>query len=217
MPPDPGVGSAIGFLSAPVSYEIVRSHYTLFDRFDFDGVNALLADMERDARAIVSPGAAGQALTARRIGFMRYRGQGHEIEIPLPEGPIDAPALEALRGDYEREYARLFSRVVPGMRIEVMNWAVVVATPAAPPQPLGPSPEARAAKANGTRSLFFGRLGERREVPCYRRDDLRPGDALDGPALIVEAQTTSYVAPGFTAALDGAGNIVMTRQPAEGA
>jgi N-methylhydantoinase A len=212
VPPDPGVGSAIGFLNAPVSYEIVRSHYTLFDRFDFEGVNALLADMEREAQDIVSPGAAGQALTARRIGFMRYRGQGHELEIPLPEGPINAPALEALRGDYEREYARLFSRVVPGMRIEVMNWAVVVATEAEPPRPIPPCPETREARADGARSLYFGRLGERREVPCYRRESLEPGDRLDGPALIVEAQTTSYVAPGFDAIIDGAGNIVMTRR-----
>ncbi len=121
VPPDPGVGSAIGFLNAPVSYEIVRSHYTLFDRFDVEGVNALLCDMEREARQIVSPGAAGQALTVRRTGFMRYRGQGHEIEVSLPEGPIDEPTLEILRVDYERVYARLFSRVVPGMRIEVMN------------------------------------------------------------------------------------------------
>ncbi len=93
-----------------------------------------------------------------------------------------------------------------------MNWAVVVAKAAEPPRPVPPCPESRAARSNGTRSLFFGRPGERREVPCYRREDLRPGDALDGPALIVEAQTTSYVAPGFAAAVDGAGNIVMTRR-----
>jgi N-methylhydantoinase A len=212
VPPDPGVGSAIGFLNAPVSYEIVRSHYTLFDRFDFEGVNALLVEMEREARHIVSPGAAGQALTVRRTGFMRYRGQGHEIEVSLPEGPIDEPALEALRADYERVYARLFSRVVPGMRIEVMNWAVVVATEAQPPTPVPHCPETRPASASGRRALYFGRLGERRDVPCYRREDLVPGDGLEGPALIVEAQTTSYVAPGFDATVDGAGNIVMTRR-----
>jgi N-methylhydantoinase A len=213
VPPDPGVGSAIGFLNAPVSYEIVRSHYTLFDRFDVEGVNALLCDMEREARQIVSPGAAGQALTVRRTGFMRYRGQGHEIEVSLPEGPIDEPTLEALRAGYERVYARLFSRVVPGMRIEVMNWAVVVATQAPAPPPVAPSPEVRLATADGRRALYFGRLGERRDVSCYRRERLRPGDRIEGPALIVEAQTTSYVAPGFDAAIDGAGNIVMTRRP----
>ncbi len=216
VPPDPGVGSAIGFLNAPVSYEIVRSHYTLFDRFDFEGVNALLVDMEREARQIVSPSAAGQALTVRRIGFMRYRGQGHEIEVSLPEGPIGEPALEGLRADYERVYARLFSRVVPGMRIEVMNWAVVVATEAQPSTPIPHCPETRAASASGHRSLYFGRLGGRCDVPCYQREGLEPGDGLEGPALIVEAQTTSYVAPGFDAAIDGAGNIVMTRRPAQG-
>ena len=87
VPRDPGVGSAVGFLSAPVSYEIVRSRYTTLDSFDAKGVNRLFDEMEREAVAVVRAGAPGAEIELARTAFMRYRGQGHEIEVPVPPGP----------------------------------------------------------------------------------------------------------------------------------
>ena len=89
VPPDPGVGSAVGFLAAPVSYEIVRSLPCLLDRLDLAAVKRLFADMEREALEVVRAGAPGEALQTRRTAFMRYRGQGHEIEVALAPGAID--------------------------------------------------------------------------------------------------------------------------------
>ena len=90
IPRDPGVGSAVGFLHAPISYEIIRSLYMRGDSFDAAAVRRLFAGMEAEAAAVVRAGAAGAKIEQRRLAFMRYQGQGHEIEIELPLGKIGA-------------------------------------------------------------------------------------------------------------------------------
>jgi N-methylhydantoinase A/oxoprolinase/acetone carboxylase beta subunit len=90
VPPNAGVGSAVGFLVAPISYELVKSRHMRLDNFDFAGASALLAEMSRDARALVEPGARGAPVTERRLAYMRYVGQGHEITVPLPVRDLTA-------------------------------------------------------------------------------------------------------------------------------
>ena len=210
VPPDPSVGSALGFLFAPVSYEIVRTHHALIEDFPLAEINRLLADLEREARAVVRAGAGEEGLETTRSAFMRYRGQGHEIPVDIPEGELDAGKLAALVAAFEAEYARLFSRIVPEMDIEVMNWSVVVSTRPPRPKPVGEAAGTRRAPAFGTRSLAIGQSEARVEAGVYRREDLGPGDAIAGPALIVEPQTTTFVSGAWVARIDPAGNIVMS-------
>ncbi|MEM9735744.1 MAG: hydantoinase B/oxoprolinase family protein, partial [Pseudomonadota bacterium] len=211
IPPNPSTGSAVGFLFAPVAYEIVRSFYARVAAFPHAEIDALLAEMATEARRIVAAGAPGQPLEIRRVAFMRYTGQGHEIEVPLAEGPLDAQALADLVARFEADYARLYSRVVPGMEIEVMNWSVAISGPARAPARVADMDAESAPTPQGTRSLS---LGGHVEARVFRREALRPGDLIAGPALITEPQTTSFVAPGFTARIDPAGNIVMRREGA---
>jgi len=210
VPPNPSVGSAVGFLFAPVSYEIVRSHHALIKDFPFASINGLLGDLERDATAIVRAGAPEEQLQIARTAFMRYSGQGHEIEVDIPDGQIGEDKLAALVVTFEAEYKRLFSRVVPEMDIEVMNWSVVVSTQPQKPKPIGDEVEARHPQEFGTRTLTIGQSEEQVAAKVYRRKDLRPGDEIAGPALIVEPQTTTFVSSTYTARIDLAGNIVMT-------
>src|SRR5215216_525840 len=100
VPPNAGVGSAVGFLVAPVSYELVKSRHMRLDNFDFAGASALLAEMSLDARALVEPGARGAPVTERRLAYMRYVGQGHEITVPLPPGTLSAEDASGLRAAF---------------------------------------------------------------------------------------------------------------------
>ena len=84
VPSGAGVGSAIGFLRAPVGYEVVRSLYQRLSTFDVAAVNALLADMAAEAMAVVARGSFGAPLAQSRLAYMRYVGQGHEIPVNLP-------------------------------------------------------------------------------------------------------------------------------------
>ena len=89
VPTHAGVGSAIGFLRAPVAYEVVRSHYMRLKRFDCTSANRVLDALGEDARGVVSGGAPGRTLQERRSAHMRYAGQGHEIVVPLPGARTD--------------------------------------------------------------------------------------------------------------------------------
>src|SRR3954462_6310436 len=128
VPPNAGVGSAVGFLVAPISYELVKSRHMRLDNFDFAGASALLAEMSRDARALVEPGASGAPVTERRLAYMRYVGQGHEISVPLPVRDLISDDAATLRQTFEREYSVLFRRPIPGAGIEALSWSVLVST-----------------------------------------------------------------------------------------
>ena len=212
VPPSPGVGSAVGFLHAPVAYEIVRSRHVRADSFPFDEINRLLRDLEQEARKVVAAGAPGERLEVRRIAFMRYAGQGHEIEVGIPDGDISEHSLPALAGRFESEYARLFARAVPSMLIEIMNWSVTVSNRVPQAPVIVDGVESRHVDPAGQRELCIGTTGERIRAGVFERGRLRPGDTIGGPALIVEPQTTTFVSGAYTARVDTAGNIVMTRR-----
>ncbi|WP_035659710.1 hydantoinase/oxoprolinase family protein, partial [Bradyrhizobium sp. STM 3809] len=97
VPSNAGVGSAVGFLAAPIAYELVRSRHARLDDFDTALVSSLLQEMADEARALVEPGAAGAPVRERRAAFMRYVGQGHEISVELPNRALTAEDLPALR------------------------------------------------------------------------------------------------------------------------
>ncbi|GAB5468192.1 MAG: hydantoinase/oxoprolinase family protein [Rhodospirillales bacterium] len=211
VPLNPGVGSAVGFLAAPVSFEIVRSRHSLLDALDLAAIDALLMAMIAEAEAVVRLAAPDGSLEVRRSAFLRYRGQGHEVEIALPDRAL-VPGDEAdLLRRFEAAYRDLFSRPVPGMTVEILNWAVRVATPT---RPLAVTPgcaATRPASPSGRRVIRCDAGGGTIEAAVYRRETLEPGDWLPGPALVAEAQTTTLVGSGFRARVDGDRNLVLTR------
>lgn len=211
IPRNPGVGSAVGFLSAPISYEIIRSLYMRGDHFDVGAVTKLFSEMQRDARAVVRAGTtAGIKLIEQRLAFMRYQGQGHEIEIPLPAGKLQANLGRQIRERFDRLYREQYGRTVPNVDVEIINWAFVAATPSTPIEKVAAPRRAHRAQAEGSRKIYWGQSRKLLDVPCYRRESLESGDFIIGPALIIEKQTTTLVSPGFDAALDRVGNIVLT-------
>ena len=212
VPPNAGVGSAVGFLAAPISYELVKSRHMRLDNFDAAGASALLAAMSRDARALVEPGARGAPTTERRLAYMRYVGQGHEITVPLPLRDLTADDATALRETFEREYSVLFRRPIPGAAIEELSWSVLVSTKAQRPQPAPPVAARRPPSADGTRAFFDGRANARIDVPLYRRERMEPGARVVGPAIIAEDETSTFVTATFDARIDASGCIVMERR-----
>ena len=129
-------------------------------------------------------------------------GQGHEIEVAIPDGALDAGRAARLVAAFEADYARLFGRIVPGMALEVMNWSVRVSTPPEAPPRAGDCESHNAPEPAGTRTLTLGQAGETTVAACFRRSDLAPGDTLASPALIVEPQTTTFVSARFEARID---------------
>jgi N-methylhydantoinase A len=214
VPSNAGVGSAVGFLAAPIAYELVRSRHVRLDAFDTAAVSDLLQEMASEARALVEPGAAGAPVRERRAAFMRYVGQGHEITVELPNRPLTNADLPALRRQFEKDYAAMFERPIPGAAIEVLSWSVLATTDARNPAKVASVARQPAGKAAGSRKFFDGRAGQLIEIPLYRREDMAPGTTIAGPAVIAEDETSTFVSVGFDAHIDGAGSIVMERKAA---
>ena len=209
VPPQAGVGSAVGFLRAPVSYELARSRHMRLSAFDTNDAAALLEEMASEARAVVAlaAGEAANGLDEVRHLYMRYVGQGHEIAVRLPEGGLGDTDL--LRHAFEAAYRRLYDRAIPGQDLEVLSWTVTVSS--APPEVLptgAPGGDRTDAAANAP--LFDN--GGFVEAAMHRREALAAGASVPGPALIVEDQTTTVVSAAFDARVEADGSILLTRK-----
>ncbi|HZQ02358.1 MAG TPA: hydantoinase/oxoprolinase family protein [Reyranella sp.] len=213
VPSGAGVGSAVGFLMAPVAYEVVRSRYVQLDpdKFDPAFVNKLFAEMRAEAEAVVKAGAPQAKLVETRTADMRYRGQGHEITVALPAGDFTAADRAKLIKLYEEGYAATFGRTIPGLSVEIMNWTLRLAaaqpeTAKAPPQPAD-----KPAKPRGSRSMYDPADQDMKTVAVYHRDDLTVGSFVPGPAIIAEDETTTIVPASFAARLSPIGAILLEK------
>ncbi|HUD62737.1 MAG TPA: hydantoinase/oxoprolinase family protein [Acetobacteraceae bacterium] len=211
VPSGAGVGSAIGFLRAPVGYEVVRSLYQRFSSFDVMAVNTLLADMEAEAMQVVAQGSFGAPVTQHRIAYMRYVGQGHEIPVPLPTHPLGEENVPELRAAYDTEYTRFYDRPVPGSDVEIMSYAVVVATMAGnePDMPIAGDDAVFVPEAtpSGSQLVRDTTTGEVAPWSVYDRTGLAPGVRIPGPAIIAEDETSTLVCQGWNATVNGLGYI----------
>ena len=212
IPPHAGVGSAVGFLAAPIAFETVRSRHMPLDGWEPDAVNTLLDAMTAEARALVEPGAAGAAVFIRRTASMRYVGQGHEIAVALPERTLTRDDDAVLRAAFEADYAVLFARFIPGAAVEVLTWAVLATTRPVRPGPSAPVAAAGTPVGTGHRAVFDGHTEATITVPFYARATLAAGARVVGPAMITEDETSTFVSASFDAHVDGAGCIVMDRK-----
>jgi len=191
----------------------VRSSLQRLDHFDPEAANALYAAMRDEAEPIVRRGAGDQALTETRSAFMRYRGQGHEIAVQLPPRIYRADDAMLLHAAFEDEYRRLYSRVIPGVEVEVLSWVMLLSAPrpaeretvAPPPEPHTPEPER-------SRPVFDLESGEFADVAIHERSKLRPGALIPGPAVIIEDETSTVISRHFDARIDGFGYIELTRR-----
>ncbi len=207
VPAGAGVGSAIGFLRAPVAFEVVRSDAGRLSGADLAGRNDRLMQMEDQARAVVAPAAqaAGQVnapLQVTRLAELRYEGQGHELRVPLSAGPLNDAAVQRLLADFEAAYEHAYGLHIPGAEVEVVTWSVTVATP---PQPgvVAKLPAAIGeAMAIGQRAVWEPALGQTVNFDLHWRFDLAPGAKVTGPALVLEHETSTLVPAGWLARAD---------------
>ena len=206
IPRDAGVGSAIGFLLAPVAYEVVRSRHMLISRFDPGLINQVMTQMSDEARAVITP-AVGQdvVLQETRRAHMRYVGQGYEIAVPLPARDVAAGDRGGVIEAFENTYQSLYGRLIPNLDVEVLSWTLTVSAPVytAPPDRGGTPPQSAASHATGRLFDTDGFV----DAPQYRRETLATGIPIAGPALIIEDQTTSVILSGFTASVNGRGDL----------
>ena len=214
IPKGAGVGSAHGFLKAPVAYEAVHSRVMSLGAFDPAEVNAIFARLRREAETIVQLAADYGELRERRYADMRYRGQGHDLSVELPEGPYQAGDATAFTQRFDVEYRRNYSRTIPNLGVEALTWTLVLSRPAPGVAAELEAHEAPASVApvSGSRKVFDAALGRSVEAAVIQREMLVVGATFEGPAVVVEDQTTTFVPSEFTGRVSGHGHLVITRR-----
>lgn len=205
VPTGAGVGSAIGFLCAPFSFEANRSVFMPMRAFDAEQIKALFAEMEAEAAGFVRS-CDGQADIALEYKiYMRYAGQGWEIAVPISAADASQPEASRFLARFEEDYKRLFGRTVQGMEAEITVWSVNAFTPTAKPERVQDVAANTPVESRQSRPCFDPALGQAVPAQIIARDMLATGSLVDGPALIVEDETT-IVLPASrqaTAASDG--------------
>ena len=210
IPHGAGVGSAIGFLRAPVAYEMVRSRYMRLDAFAAEAANDLLSGMSREATAAARSAAGTRELGEQRGAYMRYAGQGHEIHVELPNREVRASDAGHFREVFEAEYRRLFKRHIPDAAIEIMSWSVAVSTAKASRSLIPPVAPAGMALNVGERMVFDALRAEQINMRIFDRETLLPGQEIPGPAVVVEEGTSTLISSRFDARVDSGGALVLT-------
>jgi N-methylhydantoinase A len=214
VPSGAGVGSAIGFLVAPFSYEAVRSFYTSTHDFDVAGSNAVLDSLTDEALSFVRPALSAAAdVTVERQVSMRYKGQGWEIPVMLDAAsPFDGFAAELLSAKFTKAYEEFFGRAIDDLAIETVSWSVRVSSIVVAPEriELSSIPESTLG-ATSTRDAYDAVSGTRLPTAVITRDDLIPGVAIIGPAIIAEAQTTTVIGSHHVCTMQSDGALLVTR------
>ncbi len=211
VPVGAGVGSAIGFLQAPISFEVTQSSIQLLDDFDAAAVNALLKKMTRHATTEVAPAIGKIRPTLTIVADCRYVGQGHEIRVGIPIRILTKKDGPALKAAFEKAYSTVYGLNIPGQPAEAMTWSVTVSGPIPAMAKVAVSRRGGKPKAIRRLKLFDARLGKQMSAPVYWRFDLAPGTKLNGPAIIAEHETSTIVGSAFTARIDSLRNIILER------
>ena len=193
VPPGAGVGSAIGFLRAPFSFEATRSVYMKLTQFEPQRIKTLLHDLQMEAVGFVARCTSNSPIVLEFKAYMRYVGQGWEIPIGLDADCAKAPDAAVFGSRFTDQYTKLFGRPVAGLDIEVTVWSVNAATT---PDAVARVPESAAhvhALAPANRTLFEPAVEAFVEAAEIPRDHLRCEDVIAGPAAITEDETTIIV------------------------
>ncbi|MDA4844382.1 hydantoinase/oxoprolinase family protein [Hoeflea poritis] len=212
VPPGAGVGSAIGFLKAPFSYEATKGLFQRLDAFDADAVNAALEALEGEATTFVKAGARDAATATRLTAFMRYSGQGWEIPVPLEHRRFTAADIAPITDAFEAAYRTLFGRTIDGLSIEITNWSLVVGSVLPPVAEVGRSPEAGTEAPWRKRSFYDAAQRKDVEAREVERSAMAPGVVVEGPAVIVEDETSTIVTAAFRAIGQSDGSLLLTRK-----
>ena len=218
-PPSAGVASALGLLLAPARADRVATVAESLSELDWLRFESTYRRIEDECRSVLAhTGLDPDTASILRSADLRFRGQDFELVVELPEGPYSPASAGGIADAFREAYERAFSRIPPGVEIEVVNVRVAAR--------VGGEGEGRVDGAavqsargerdvrKGARPAYFPVYGRLAQTPVFDRYALRPGDGFSGPAIIEERESTAVVGPGGRFEIDEWGNLVMIRSPA---
>ena len=209
VPQGAGVGSAIGFLRAPFSFEANRSVYMSLASFNEQKIKDIFSELQLEAIKFVRDCDPKSEILSDFKVYMRYSGQGWEIPIVLTKDQALMPDVDTFESRFIEDYIKLFGRAVEGMDIEITVWSVNASTPHEEVNSLSENKQTKKTPSHSKRKLFDHDKEDFKIVDVVLRNSMSAGSSVDGPAIITEDETTIIVPANREAICQSDGSVEM--------
>lgn len=207
IPPNAGVGSAMGFFTAPRAFDLLRSHKVSLNDASFDDIEGIFKGLESDASKILQKEASGDMIRFERSLDMRFVGQGSEMNIPVPGGDFAKVTPAEVRKFFDDVYERLYGRTYPDSEVEFINFKVRASLPEKLLQLPRVDGKGRTLEkaVKGQRLAYSPISKDFIPFTVYDRYNLFPSAEFPGPAIIEEKESTLIVGEGSHVSVDDYG------------
>jgi N-methylhydantoinase A len=211
VPRGAGVGSAIGLLAADRKVDLGMTRVMRLDAASPGQIAPIFAELEARVTAEARRMQPGATPALERSASMRYAGQGFEIRVPLPAGPIAGDYVATVLADFHAAYKREYGYNDPAAPVEVSDWFAVATLPNLRAGAGFRFPGARSGgdPVTGMRPAWFPEAGGMVPTSVVDRYALTTAHRIAGPALVEERESTTVVPPGDVLSLSAAGNLVI--------
>ncbi|MEL6434908.1 MAG: hydantoinase/oxoprolinase family protein, partial [Pseudomonadota bacterium] len=176
--------------------------------------NTVVEELKQEARSFVLAGAGDSTIETRLTLFMRYTGQGWEIPVICDQTSFVEDDTKMLLAAFEDAYRTLFGRIIDGLAVEITNWALNVMTPVPPTALVAPPDRSYDAEAKRQRAIFDAAKRELLDAAEVPRAAMRPGASVEGPAVIVERETSTIITAAYRATMQCDGALLIERKEA---
>ncbi len=209
VPPLAGVGSALGFFTAPVAFDLSRSHRKILDETDFKEIESLFNELEKESAKILEGAQSGNKIIFERTLLMRFVGQGAEIDLGIENKDFTKFSKSQIRTMFDEEYKRLYGRTSAESPVEFVTFKVRASLPKKPFTISKLSTKNRDLKTciKGQRPAFSIIKKEYLPFTVYDRSKLFPNAEFEGPAIIEERESTIVMGEDAKARVDEYGFI----------
>ena len=213
IPPYPGITSAVGLLTTDLRYDTIRTEFQVSENMDLARLNNDLADMEEELTTqFLADGLDHADISFLRSGDLRYVGQGYELRVNIPSGSLDEEKTAEVFNQFHSQHRAEYGHDFPDSPIEIVNARVT----GIGQMPKIGKPQVNSSQAKNTDSItsapcMFRANGslESFDTAFYQRELLPIEEPIEGPAIILQRDSTTVVPPGNTFTADAANNIII--------
>jgi N-methylhydantoinase A len=214
IPRESSIFCAAGMLMSDLKHNFVRSYPGLLDKIDRNKFISIFAEMEKEALALLRE----EHIPGKSIRFaysldMRYLKQYHELNVVVTKKEIEKVDINSIAAKFHPEHSRLYgySLEEQGTPIELINVRLLSIGKTVKPKFIreeykGEDPSGAFKKR---RNVWLPLKHEFAEVPVYDGAGLRYGNKVEGPAIIEQVNTTTFVTPEYSVLCDKYGSYTM--------
>lgn len=209
IPIGAGVASALGFLMSPIATEQIRSMVSALKKMNWDEANSVLQELEdMGKKFLTDTGLDAEFITVERYADMRYLGQGHEINVKIPNGNLDSGSISEISKNFEKVYEQQYGRILKDMQLELVTWRVAISGPTVDIQTKLNLSSSDKNIIKGYRDVWFEESQKKINCPVYDRYSLQKLFKANGPAIIEENESTFIIGPSASFRVDNFYNII---------